>query len=131
MNQRALELIRDAFKATDLTQQQVADRAGMPRSTLANFLTTDRPVHVEQLVRIAFALGADATVWIRDLEEVRRSEGARDTPVTDIRDRRRRSGSATETSDAADRTEDLEAADAFRATEEDIEREQRELTEEP
>jgi transcriptional regulator with XRE-family HTH domain len=74
-----------------------------------------------------------------DLTEVSAEELARevtrrltdDTPGASIHEFPARSGSATETSDAADRTGTQEAADAHHATREDIEREQQELTEEP
>jgi transcriptional regulator with XRE-family HTH domain len=74
-----------------------------------------------------------------DLTEVSAEELARevtrrltdDTPGASIHDFPAMPGRGPETSDAADRTGTQEAADAHRATREDIEREQHELTEEP
>lgn len=78
VNVRALELIRSAFEASEgMTQQQLAEATGIPRSTLANVLSKTaepRLLHVEQLVLIAMALGADARQWIAELEALARRE---------------------------------------------------------
>jgi len=54
-----------------------------------------------------------------------------DTPGASIHRFPARAGSDPETSDGADRTDQQEAADAFHASPEEIQREQEELTEEP
>jgi hypothetical protein len=53
-----------------------------------------------------------------------------DTPMNNVRDIRRQPA-ISKTSEPARTTEDQEAADAYRATRDEIEREQHELTEEP
>jgi transcriptional regulator with XRE-family HTH domain len=76
-----LELIRDA--ARTYTQDDLATKTGIPRSTLANFLSPTgdpRVVHVDQMLRIARALGIDARTWVVELEQLQRSA---DVPVTD------------------------------------------------
>ncbi|WP_374584532.1 helix-turn-helix domain-containing protein [Pimelobacter simplex] len=82
VNLRALELIRDAFdKSSGVTQQMLAEDSGIPRSTLANLLSrTSEPrlVHVEQLVRIAMALGKDPRAWISELQGVAAKERGRE-----------------------------------------------------
>lgn len=75
INQAAVRLIRAGFAESDMTQQQLSDASGIPRSTLANILSPRaeaRLVHVGQLVRIAMALGVDVRVWAGELEEFER-----------------------------------------------------------
>lgn len=75
INQAAVRLIRAGFADSDLTQQQLSDLSGIPRSTLANILSPmaeARLVHVGQLVRIAMALGIDTRVWAGELEAFER-----------------------------------------------------------
>lgn len=99
VNLRALELIRDAFKGSSLTQEGLAEKCGMPRSTLANFLseTADpRLVHVEWFTRIAVALGVDAGAWMDELEKVVRGQ---DEPAA-RRGRRKPIASQTQASPA-------------------------------
>lgn len=74
VNLRALELIRNAFyESSGMTQLQLADDSGIPRSTLANILSKTaepRLIHVEQMVRIAIALCIDPREWVTELELV-------------------------------------------------------------
>jgi transcriptional regulator with XRE-family HTH domain len=75
INQAAVRLIRAGFADSDLTQQQLSDLSGIPRSTLANILSPmadARLVHVGQLVRIAMALGIETAEWARELEAFER-----------------------------------------------------------
>lgn len=82
INVAALRLIRAGFAEAKMTQAELARASGIPRSTLANILSptaAHRLVHVEQLVKIAVAMGADARAWIGELEaqeRARRGGGA-------------------------------------------------------
>lgn len=95
VNLRAQALIQAAFdeaaQSSGMTQQQLADDSGIPRSTLANILSRTaepRLIHVEQLVRVALAVGADSRAWIRELEALAKADreqsatgGASVTPI--------------------------------------------------
>lgn len=75
INQAAVRLIRAGFADSDLTQQQLSDLSGIPRSTLANILSPmadARLVHIGQLVRIAMALGVETASWAAELEAFER-----------------------------------------------------------
>lgn len=75
INVAAIHLIRAAFAEAGVTQQQLSQISGIPRSTLANMLspTADpRLVHVSQLVRIAISLGIDTRDWAAHLEAFER-----------------------------------------------------------
>ena len=84
LNQEALRLIRDGFALSGMTQVELSRASQIPRSTLANILSTTaehRLVHVSQLVKIAVALGADPQVWIGELEKLeRRRRGSNQQP---------------------------------------------------
>ncbi|WP_158586862.1 helix-turn-helix domain-containing protein [Aurantiacibacter zhengii] len=51
-------ILAERRRAKGLTQTQLADRIGVPRTRLANVETGRQSVHVHQLVEIANALGA-------------------------------------------------------------------------
>ena len=77
VNVRAMQLIRATFESSGMTQQDLADDSGIPRSTLANILSKTaepRLIHVEQLVRLALALNEDPREWIADLEKIAKRE---------------------------------------------------------
>ena len=76
INVAALQLIRAGFADAKMTQAELARVSGIPRSTLANILSptaAHRLVHVEQLVKIAVAMGVDARVWVAELEAQERA----------------------------------------------------------
>lgn len=81
INVDALRLIRAGFAEAGMTQVELARESGIPRSTLANILSPTaepRLIHVEQLVKIAVAVGADARAWMAELEtreRARRGDG--------------------------------------------------------
>jgi transcriptional regulator with XRE-family HTH domain len=75
LNVAALHLIRGGFADSALTQVELSRASGIPRSTLANILSPTaepRLIHVEQLVKIAVALGVDPRTWIGELEAIER-----------------------------------------------------------
>jgi transcriptional regulator with XRE-family HTH domain len=95
INAGAVRLIRAGFADSGMTQDALARACGIPRSTLANILspTADpRLIHVEQMVKIAVALGVDPRTWVGELESIARKQlvGA-----DEVADRRRARGSAT------------------------------------
>jgi len=64
-----------------MTQDQLAEATGIPRSTLANILSpTGEPrlINVTWFTKIAVAVGADPKVWIAELEKVARAERGED-----------------------------------------------------
>lgn len=69
-NLRAVELIMEAHKRSGLTQQQLADVTGVPRSTIANLKTAPPVISAELLVVFALALRADPRRWIDEIEHV-------------------------------------------------------------
>lgn len=95
INVGALQLIRKGFAESGMTQAALAQTCGIPRSTLANILSptaAPRLIHVEQLVKIALALGVDARTWIGELEALeRRQRVARGDDLADRRRTRERS----------------------------------------
>lgn len=94
-NVEALQLIRAAFADAGMTQAELARASGIPRSTLANILSptaAHRLVHVEQLVKIAVAMGADARAWIGELEAKERAR--RGAGADELAGRRTRGSSA-------------------------------------
>ncbi|KAA1421933.1 helix-turn-helix transcriptional regulator [Nocardioides humilatus] len=75
INVAAIHLVRAAFAEASMTQHQLSEASGIPRSTLANMLSPTaepRLVHVSQLVRIAIALGIDTRDWAAHLEAFER-----------------------------------------------------------
>jgi transcriptional regulator with XRE-family HTH domain len=68
-----LALIHDAFKASPLSQTELADKTGIPRGTIAKILSTKQlaPVYADQLVVLADALDADLAAWVAAIREVR------------------------------------------------------------
>lgn len=109
VNQAAVRLIRAGFADSDLTQQQLSDLSGIPRSTLANILSPmadPRLVHVGQLVRIAMALGIETASWAGELEAFERKRlgaagvrRATQLPTPPVQKRAARRKSATPPSD--------------------------------
>lgn len=78
INLRALELIREAFKDANITQETLAARSGVPRSTIANLLTETRTVNVDVFVRLARAFGGGkVTQWAAELEQLERTRQRR------------------------------------------------------
>lgn len=93
INLDTLRLIRESFADSGMTQLEVSRACGVPRSTLANILshTADpRLIHVDQLVRIAMALGIDPREWIGELEALERKR--RGESSDDLGARRRTRG---------------------------------------
>jgi transcriptional regulator with XRE-family HTH domain len=92
INVEATKVVRRAFGDSGLTQEQLSQASGIPRSTLANILSPyaePRLVHVSQLVRIAIALDLDVREWAAELQEFeRRRKG------DDLSDRRARKKAA-------------------------------------
>ncbi len=75
INVGAVRLIREGFAESGMTQETLSRTCGIPRSTLANILSptaAPRLIHVEQMMKIAVALGADPRVWATELEKVAR-----------------------------------------------------------
>lgn len=69
MNLHALKLIREAFVKSKMTQADLAERSGVKRSTIANYLTkAGGNVYVPALIRIALALGEDPKTWITQIQ---------------------------------------------------------------
>lgn len=69
-NLRAAELIIEAYERSGLTQQQLADVTGVPRSTIANLRSAPPVISAELLVIFALALRADPRKWIEEIEHV-------------------------------------------------------------
>lgn len=74
-NLALLALIREAFTKSELTQDELAKAAGIPRGTIAKILSEKQlaPVYADQLVGLADALDADLGVWVREIRKVRDS----------------------------------------------------------
>jgi|GEM_PF-6959105 len=93
INVETLRLIRAGFAEAGMTQAELARASGIPRSTLANILSptaAPRLVHVEQLVKIAVAMGADARAWMGELEAQERARrGAESDELAGRRSRTR------------------------------------------
>lgn len=69
-NLRAVELISEAFERSGLSQQQLAEATGIPRSTIANFKSAPPLISAELLIVFALALRADPHEWIDEIEHV-------------------------------------------------------------
>jgi transcriptional regulator with XRE-family HTH domain len=72
-SQRAAQLIDAAVEQSPLSVSEVAERAGLPRTTLVNIRAGRANLYVEQLIQIAYALGVDAATWVSTIEKERRS----------------------------------------------------------
>lgn len=106
LNREALRLIRASFAEAGVTQAVIARAAGMPRSSLANLLSPTaepRLVHVDQMVRIAVALGADPRVWIGELEALEKRRQA-EVAGDEVAPRRRARGQAAQVQKRAARS---------------------------
>lgn len=91
VNQDVLRLLRAAYAESGMTQEALARASGMPRSTLANILSPTaepRLVHVNQMIKFAIAVGADARAWAAELEANERKR--RGTVPVDVAQRRAR-----------------------------------------
>lgn len=78
LNQRMVELVRVAVRAAP-SVSAVARASGVPRTTLQNIISDseERPVTVDQAVRLAVALGIDPAVWMNELRQVAAALGVR------------------------------------------------------
>lgn len=78
LNQRMVELVRVAVRAAP-SVAAVARASGVPRTTLQNIISDseERPVTVDQAVRLAVALGVDPAVWMEELRATAIALGVR------------------------------------------------------
>jgi len=89
INAAAVRLIRSGFADSGMTQEALSRTCSIPRSTLANILSptaAPRLIHLEQMVKIAVALGVDPRTWIGELEKLARQQLV---GVDEVSDRRR------------------------------------------
>lgn len=63
----ACTLVEDARRQADVTPFALARKAGIPRSTLIRKLDGHDDFRLSELARIADALGADYSKWLREL----------------------------------------------------------------
>lgn len=70
-NVRLVELVREAFAASDYNRAELALASGVPDGTLAKIFAGRAPVYADQLVGLADALGADLAAWVREVREAR------------------------------------------------------------
>lgn len=70
-----VRLLVERRKASGLSQQEVADALGWPQSFIAKIEKRERRVDAVEFVRLAAAIGFDATRLIRELQKVMADSG--------------------------------------------------------
>ncbi len=63
-------LLADVLVDYNLTQQQLADRPGIPRHRLSEIINGKRRITLDTALRLGLVLGTSAVVWLREQEQI-------------------------------------------------------------
>ncbi|MBI3439219.1 MAG: helix-turn-helix transcriptional regulator [Proteobacteria bacterium] len=75
---RFVDLLVERRVAAEITQQELADRLGLPQSLIAKIEKCQRRVDLIELIRIASAIGFDVARLVREVRAEMIEHGALD-----------------------------------------------------